>query len=76
MNKYIATFFSHYGALTYYKEIKKQNIRAKLMPVPRSISTSCGTCVFFENTFLIDSNDELESIYQEVDGKLTKLLNT
>lgn len=48
MEKYIATFFSHFGATRYNKELQKFNIVCKLMPVPRSVSSSCGTCVSYE----------------------------
>jgi len=71
MNKYIATFYSHFGALTYFKSLQKQSINAKLMPVPRRVSSSCGTCVRFENTTAIDADDcELECIYLENNGNL------
>ena len=64
MNKYIATFYSHFGALSYCKAIKKQGINAKLMPVPRKVSSSCGTCVSFEHTTPVDLDDfELECVY-------------
>lgn len=45
---YIATFFSHFGAIRFKKlmETKVKNI--VLMPVPRSVSSSCGTCAKFE----------------------------
>ena len=71
MSKYIATFFSHFGALSYYKAIKKQGISAKLMPVPRKVSSSCGTCVYYEHDSFLDIGGcELECIYKEVDGAL------
>jgi hypothetical protein len=71
MNRYIATFYSHFGAMSYYNSITKQGISAKLMPVPRKVSASCGTCVSYEHTTLIDSNDcELDCVYKDVDGKL------
>jgi len=71
MNRYIATFYSHFGAMSYYNSILKQDISAKLMPVPRKISSSCGTCVSYEHTVSIDLNDcELECIYIDVDNKL------
>ena len=47
MNNYIATFFSHYDALIFFEFLRKKNVSAKLMPVPRKISASCGTCVSF-----------------------------
>ena len=71
MNKYIATFYSHFGALSYFKAIEKQGISAKLMPVPRKVSSSCGTCVYYEHADVINiSGCELECIYKEVDGEL------
>jgi len=71
MNKYIATFYSHFGAMLYYKALQKEGISAKLMPVPRKVSSSCGTCVYYENLSPVDKNDcELECIYNETDGKM------
>ena len=45
---YIATFFSHFGAMQYRKLCDKTGITAKMMPVPRMLSSSCGTCVRVE----------------------------
>ena len=45
---YIATFYSHFGAIRFKKECKKSNMTAEAMPVPRDLSSSCGTCVKFE----------------------------
>ena len=45
---YIATFYSHFGAVRFKKECKKENLTAEAMPVPRDLSSSCGTCVRFE----------------------------
>jgi len=67
MNKYIATFYSHFGAMTYFKAIKKQSIVAKLMPVPRKVSSSCGTCVWYEHVMAVDLDDcELDCVYLEI----------
>ena len=75
MNKYLATFYSHYGALVYYKNLKKQNILSKMMPVPRKVSSSCGTCVYYEHISAIDLNDcELDCVYSEADGVLECVL--
>ena len=72
MKEYIATFYSHYGALSYYKILIKQDISAKLMPVPRSISSSCGTCVSFASDSLECFPDiEIEAIYIEDNGKFS-----
>ncbi len=45
---YIATFYSHFGAIRFAKECRKEGRGARLMPVPRDLSSSCGTCVGFE----------------------------
>ncbi len=47
MKKYIATFYSHYGALCFRRNCEKQGMEAVIMPVPRNLSSSCGTCVKF-----------------------------
>ena len=44
----IATFFSHYGAMRCKKMCDKTGITARMMPVPRMLSSSCGTCVRME----------------------------
>ena len=45
---YIATFFSHFGAMHCKKLCDRAGLPAKLMPVPRKLSSSCGTCVRLE----------------------------
>lgn len=45
---YIATFFSHFGAIRYKKFCEKNGWPTKIMPVPRNLSSSCGTCVHYE----------------------------
>ena len=71
MNKYIATFFSHFGALSYFKALEKQGVNAKLMPVPRKVSASCGTCAGYEHSTYIDLDGcELDSIYLEANNGL------
>ena len=46
---YIATFYSHFGAIRFKKLCQAQGIAARLMPVPRDLSSSCGTCVRYES---------------------------
>ena len=47
--KYIATFFSHFGAIRFENNCRAKDVPAKLMPVPRTLSSSCGTCVSYES---------------------------
>ena len=49
---YIATFFSHFGAIRYKKLCEQAGYMAKTMPVPRTLSSSCGTCVCVEGGFV------------------------
>ena len=44
MADYIATFFTHYDAIKSVQTLAAHGIRAQLSPVPRSLSSSCGTC--------------------------------
>ena len=44
---YLATFYTHYGAMRFHKHCEKQGIQSKLAPVPRELSSSCGVCVYF-----------------------------
>ncbi len=67
---YIATFYSHFGAIRFKRE-RKDILTPQLMPVPRELSSSCGTCVRFlaENfTPPADPDGEIEQIVRETDG--------
>lgn len=52
MNKYIGTFFSHFGAIRFHRLCQERGWKAEIRPVPRDLSSSCGTCVFFETEAL------------------------
>ena len=45
---YIATFYSHFGAMRCKKTCDRAGLPARMMPVPRSLSSSCVTCVRIE----------------------------
>ena len=79
MNKYIATFYSHFGAVRYKKTCEEQGIVAKIMPVPRTLSSSCGTCVsYMGDSNIIDDNyiDELEQIVIVTDDGYTMVYSS
>ena len=45
---YIATFHTHLGAMTFKNRLQAMgDTEAVMMPVPRALSSSCGTCVRF-----------------------------
>ena len=58
----IATFYSHFGAIRFKRSCDKQAIAARVMPVPRNLSSSCGTCVQFEGDCPDDPPQEVEQI--------------
>ncbi|MDO5410630.1 MAG: DUF3343 domain-containing protein [Lachnospiraceae bacterium] len=63
MTQYIATFFSHFGATRFKKLCTEQGFPAQVMPVPRTLSSSCGTCVKYST----DSNPVIGNHLQEIE---------
>ncbi len=65
--KFIATFHSQYGAVQFLKKSKKNNIDCKLAPVPRSLSSSCGTCAHYTHSQWDPGFEivDLEAVYKE-----------
>ena len=61
---YIATFFSHFGAMRFKKLCDGLGWPATLMPVPRNLSSSCGTCVRYEGACPDAPSDEVEQIVE------------
>lgn len=63
--EYIATFFTHYGASQFARRLRQDGIRHRMMPVPRSLSSSCGTCVRFwvEDVQAYIQGEDLEGVY-------------
>jgi hypothetical protein len=44
---YLATFYTHCGAVKYQNFLKSRSIPVELMPVPRKLSSSCGISARF-----------------------------
>lgn len=61
----IATFHTHLGAMRFYRRLLGLGDEAAaLMPAPRKLSASCGTCVQFHLPFARDWADEdLDAVY-------------
>lgn len=60
----IATFHTHFGALSFHKKLKGLGDSAVMMPVPRKLSASCGTCVKFSLPFdQAWANEDLDAVY-------------
>jgi len=76
MNHYTATFHTHVSALLTCRALNERGIKARMAPVPRSLSSSCGTCVLYDaegpNTDGMDR--DVEKIFlMEQDGSFTLL---
>lgn len=70
--EFIATFFTHSGAVKYKKHMKRLGIDVELLPVPRKLSSDCGIGARFitcedmsglisddiDKLFLIEENGE------------------
>ena len=70
---YVVTFFTHYEAMRFHRDCVKRGYQATLLPVPRKLSASCGTCVQVVCTAgvrLIKHVDmfEVEGVYLTEDG--------
>ncbi len=69
---YIATFHSHFAAMQAAENFKAAGLKATLRPVPRKVSSSCGTCLSFEEKEAVDQRalfgNEAEAVYL-YDGK-------
>ena len=64
---YIATFYSHFGAIRFKKLCDGCGWSARVMPVPRDLSSSCGTCVRYEGAALCPADDIPEEVEQIVE---------
>jgi len=58
----IATFYSHFGAIRFKRACDSLGWKACVMPVPRTLSSSCGTCVRFEGDCPDNPPQEVEQI--------------
>lgn len=76
MHRYIATFFTHFDAVVFAKKLRTAGYAAQPMPVPRRLSSSCGTCVSFalDSDPLVLCDNTVERLAQALpDGSYTTL---
>ena len=67
----VATFANHYGAMLFRKTV---GAGCSLRPVPRSLSSSCGICAFFEGPFRQEYvNENLEAVYEMKEGRYIRV---
>ena len=70
MKEFVATFHTHLSALMTSRKLTSMGVTARMMPVPRKLSSSCGTCVYYMSTepYLQMMDEDVEGVY-EVTGK-------
>ena len=74
--QYIATFYTHLSAILTDRNLKERGIVSALSPVPRKLSSSCGTCVrFTAEEPSIDAMDvDCEGVYRDIgNGKFERI---
>ena len=73
MTRYIATFHTHLAALRSSRSLSGRGITAQMTPVPRKLSSSCGTCVRYEaeTPELSMLDRDTEAVYADEGGKYT-----
>lgn len=67
MREFIATFHTHLSALLTSRALTELGLDARMMPVPRKLSSSCGTCVryFGSDPTLSAMDDDVEAVYEK-----------
>ena len=68
MKEYIATFHTHLAALITSRALSGIGVKAQMMPVPRKLSSSCGTCVRYlaEEANLHAMDEDVEAVYEKI----------
>ena len=74
MKHYIATFHTHLSAMMTAKKLEKENISSSFEPVPRKLSSSCGTCIRFTaaEPYIHLMDRDCEALYEVVEIKNNK----
>ena len=68
---WIATFHSHYGALTFLRRLQDMGDQgAEMQPAPRRLSISCGSAVRFFLPFDEETmpDEDTDSVFLEKQG--------
>ena len=70
MRQYVATFHTHLSALMTSRNLKNIGVDARMMPVFRKLSSSCGTCVVYaaRGPCLEHMDEDVERVY-EIEGE-------
>ena len=73
---YVATFYTHAAALMTNRTLQNKGVPSKLGPVPRALSSSCGTCVMYlsDDPHLDDMDRDVEAVYERSETGYTELM--
>ena len=76
MKDYVATFHTHLAALMTDRNLKAAAVKARMMPVFRKLSSSCGTCVVYSapGPCLEQMDEDVEAVYEIVGDETYRLL--
>ena len=68
MKEFIATFHTHLSALLTSRALTELGVQARMMPVPRKLSSSCGTCIRYlaEDANLSAMDEDVEAVYEKI----------
>lgn len=71
MMEYIATFHTHLSAMRTQRALTARGVSARLSPVPRYLSASCGTCVLYcaEEALLECMDADVERVVEKTGVK-------
>lgn len=69
--EYMATFYTHFGAVKYHRYLQNLGVRAETMPVPRKYSSNCGIGVRFGTAQDIKTliSEDIEKLFLLQDGE-------
>ena len=76
MSEFIATFHTHLSALISCRSLTALGAEARMMPVPRALSSSCGTCVRYLATQAHPEamDEDVEAVYEVCSGEYRLLM--
>ena len=75
--KYLATFYTQAAALLTNRALLKADVISKAGPVPRELSSSCGTCVRYtaDGPTLEHLDADVESVYEVTEHGYREILH-
>lgn len=75
--RFIATFYTQAAALLTNRALKNAGVQSKAGPVPRELSSSCGTCVLYQSERPMQEllDPDVESVYEDTGNGYRELFH-